>query len=100
MALDRLLQSQLAWLKDGKANLSVLKLDGIEFKDLKFPNSESYRGGWKDNRVRRRCYLCSPAMAAAEAAVATAAAAPAAAASMLPAHSAVLASKILAPPHP
>ncbi len=38
-------------LSDNKA-LSVLKLDGVEFKDLRFPNSESYRGGWRDARVR------------------------------------------------
>jgi hypothetical protein len=61
--MDRLLQGQLAWLKD-TTSLSVLKLEGIEFKDLKFPNEESYRGGWKDSRVRptaghrRRRHLC------------------------------------------
>lgn len=38
-------------LSDNKA-LSVLKLDGVEFKDLRFPNQESYRGGWRDARVR------------------------------------------------
>ena len=38
-------------LSDNKA-LSVLKLDGVEFKDLRFQNSESYRGGWRDARVR------------------------------------------------
>lgn len=37
-------------LSDNKA-LSVLKLDGVEFKDLRFPNNESYRGGWRDARV-------------------------------------------------
>ena len=38
-------------LSDNKA-LSVLKLEGVEFKDLRFPNNESYRGGWRDARVR------------------------------------------------
>lgn len=37
-------------LSDNKA-LSVLRLDGVEFKDLRFPNNESYRGGWRDARV-------------------------------------------------
>lgn len=47
MALASLTQ----WMRDNR-ELSVLKLDGVEWRDLKFPNSESYRGGWKDSRVR------------------------------------------------
>lgn len=47
MALNSLLEG----LK-GNLNLSVLKLDGVEWRDLRFPNDESYRGGWKDSRVR------------------------------------------------
>lgn len=44
----------LEWLRDNR-ELAVLKLDGVELRDLKFPNSEAYRGGWKDSRV---CCLC------------------------------------------
>lgn len=46
MALNTLLEG----LK-GNLNLSVLRLDGVEWRDLRFPNEESYRGGWKDSRV-------------------------------------------------
>lgn len=41
-------------------NLSVLRLDGIDWKALKFPNEESYRGGWKDSRVSGRRRLQGP----------------------------------------
>ena len=50
MAFNSLLKGEL--LKDN-VNLAVLKLEGIEFRDLKFPAEESYRGGWKESRVRR-----------------------------------------------
>ncbi len=46
------LNSWKEWLRDHR-ELGVLKLDGVEYRDLKFPNSESYRGGWRDARVRR-----------------------------------------------
>ncbi len=49
--LNSLLKGELSWLRDN-TNLSVLKLDGIEYKDLRFPNHESYRGGWKEGKVR------------------------------------------------
>ena len=53
MAFNSLLKGEgLTMLKDN-VNLAVLKLEGIEFRDLKFPAEESYRGGWKENRVRR-----------------------------------------------
>lgn len=32
-------------------NLHLLRLDGIEYRDLKFENGESYCGGWKNNKV-------------------------------------------------
>ncbi|KAL4451482.1 hypothetical protein ABPG75_007144 [Micractinium tetrahymenae] len=52
MALNSLLEG----LK-GNLNLSVLKLDGVEWRDLRFPNEESYRGGWKDSRPEGEgCY--------------------------------------------
>lgn len=49
--LNSLLKGELTWLAHN-SNLSVLKLDGIEYKDLRFPNEESYRGGWKESKVR------------------------------------------------
>ena len=53
MAFNSLLKGEgLTLLKDN-VNLAVLKLEGIEFRDLKFPAEESYRGGWKESRVRR-----------------------------------------------
>ena len=51
MALNNLLAGLAPQLK-GQTSLSVLKLDGITFRDLQFPNEECYRGGWKDSRVR------------------------------------------------
>ena len=56
MALASLTQ----WMRDNR-ELSVLKLDGVEWRDLKFPNNESYRGGWKDSRVRTWAPLVPPA---------------------------------------
>lgn len=41
-----------AWLAPQNRELAVLRLDGVELRDLKFPNGEAYRGGWKDARVR------------------------------------------------
>lgn len=32
-------------------NLSVLQLEGIQARELVFPNGEIYRGGWKHAKV-------------------------------------------------
>ena len=52
MALASLLQSSgLQFLKDN-ASLQVLRLEGISSREVAFPHGESYRGGWRDGRVR------------------------------------------------
>ena len=47
----------LSWLPltlgNSNANLEVLHLAGIEYRDLRFPNGDSYKGGWREGQVRR-----------------------------------------------
>lgn len=33
------------------ANLGVLQLEGIQARELAWPNGEIYRGGWKNGKV-------------------------------------------------
>jgi hypothetical protein len=47
----------LSLLGSSNVNLGVLMLQGIEYKEVTFANSESYRGGWRGGTVRVPRYL-------------------------------------------
>lgn len=42
----------MQFLRD-QGNLQAYKLEGIEWKELRFENGESYRGGWREDKVGR-----------------------------------------------
>jgi hypothetical protein len=46
------MQSVPAFLWSSSTNLEALRLAGIETKDLRFATGESYKGGWRQNKVR------------------------------------------------
>lgn len=42
----------MQFLRD-QGGLQAYKLEGIEWKELRFENGESYRGGWREDKVGR-----------------------------------------------